>query len=185
MKRILFPLLAVLALPILNTGCTTLTEPQAESLNRTSRFVEGLAYDAGRLALSLKPENRQHVEQAVTAIDQLLLSEVYDPSAVKEALRPVFAKIKDPWVELACNQAVNAYDLAVGQFVKGEIAKSPVAHDLLAALRDGGKRALNPGGADTMSVPRGNLAALIDLAEHRSGKTPVANRLREQLCGPG
>lgn len=147
MKRIrnLIPLAALaLALPLFNTGCSTLTPTQDQRLADAKIVVKGAARTAAIIAINkdASGKNHQYVETAIVCLDAVLVSQDYSREGVVKALEPVFKEAKDPNVAMALMLALDTYEAFLGRLVKGQVAGNPVARELVFALKEGGKEAL-------------------------------------------
>jgi hypothetical protein len=159
MKKLftLIPVLALLALSVLVTGCKTVpTNPDGtpstnqppvidqQTLETAAIVLRNTARNAAALAIQEKPENRKYVQLAVTTMDQFLTGSDYTPGELVKALEPVLKEVKDLKVALAVNTVTDLYDAFFGRYVKGQIAGAANGNALLflTNLRQGAAEAL-------------------------------------------
>lgn len=132
-------------------GCATTGANTEQTVQKVSLVLRTSANAAAVLAIQDNKDNAQHIQLAVTILDQFILTGEYKPGELVAALQPAIKELKDPLVSLAVNTALNLYEGLYGDYVKNKIGGNDNAKVLLTALRDGAKAALPnnglPGGA--------------------------------------
>lgn len=157
MKLIRLPiLLAVLSFALISSGpigCSTTGANTGQTVQKVSLVLRTAANAGAVLAIKDNPDNRKHVELAVTILDQLLVSGSYKPGELVAALEPVIKELRKPEVNLAVNTALNLYEGLYGDYVRGKIGGNENAQILLTALRDGARAGLVPNSTGLLPPP--------------------------------
>lgn len=132
-------------------GCATTGGNSQQTMQNVSLVLNTAANAAAIIAIKDNPDNRKHVELAVTILDNLLVGGTYEPGAVVSALQPVIKELRKPEINLAVNTALNLYNALYGSRVKDKIGGNANAKLLLTALRDGVKMAAQTGNVNNPS----------------------------------
>lgn len=137
MKTLLISLLAVVL-----TSCSTLTELKSNiSPAQIQEAVQDASYFGSIEVLASNPENRERLETAVAALDDLIAKKAVTAATFRQLVSTLPVKaLKSQKAQLAFTGATMLYDMAVGKVVNLERHE----HTLSAAvgMRDGVKKAL-------------------------------------------
>lgn len=151
MKKITTLLLAgmLTALPLLNTGCSTLrtTDPNTgevvideQRLEQTAALLETAVAGGIIIALDKNPDNAAEIADYLrivqNTIDAVIGSEDYDPNALTEAITAI-PGADSAEVRLAITTGLGLYRIYLAEQVNGPIQNDVIASKLLTAFRNG------------------------------------------------
>lgn len=143
--------LLLLAVGVFSPGCATSSGGTGgpvvdqQTLNDAAVALRSAARVAASVAISenpTKPEVRQYIQLAVTALDQFAVGTTYEPGKLVEALKPVLKDVNDPKIGIAINTVTDLYEVFYGRYVKAKLAENANAKMFIQALRDGAASAL-------------------------------------------
>ena len=139
-----------LALGLL-AGCSTIQGLTPTQISVVGVVITQTAATGAEYAIQQDKRNAQYFTLADVAIDNFVLGTDLSPAALQTALDKVIGT--NQWVNLAIGGAVVAYDLAVSEYVTGQVTNSPAAVAWVKAVETGFKQALASTGTGLKASP--------------------------------
>lgn len=131
--------------PFLSNGCASMTP---ESVGEAAPIIELATITGVKVALNNTEDGEKTVrilENAVVILDEILLSEDFDPVKVKGAIAKAFSisELEDgSEIQLAAELILDLYDIKYKKYAKNAVSKNEVSKIILTAIKDGVEKAL-------------------------------------------
>ena len=122
------------------TSCTTIQSLSPAQVAAAGVVISQVADTGAVYAIQQDKRNAQYFVIADSTINTFVLGTDLSPAALETALANVTGT--NQWVNLAISGVVVAYDVALSQYVQGQITNTPATTAWVTAVETGFKQAL-------------------------------------------